>query len=359
MRLLKEFLAAARRCFPRRAYGKWVKGEGYQASLHYFRLHLDPDEIVVKEQERKTFILETIKELAISISTHGQIHECLVNYVDGVIVLIAGERRLRAVKYINENGMPHSRRSWKKKQLVEVRVFCSISTFESFTLQVNENIKEDVPPEQEAQAVYNLLKLKKSLPELQDLSLKDFCSTIGKSETSVYKAIRYIENLHPIIRLAVRTPEKDEQSKEKSERTGINDGGRACISYTVACEIARPHSQEEQLMVFKDLMSRKVRSLAVVKSCMKTYIIRQKGQTEIIDFCLTAECETDLYVRNILDDLVNHYAPAMALFRNVLNLVEQGILPEGVRRKVTPYFEQALSLNGQLSELEAFVKNAV
>ena len=62
--------------------------------------------IIPKHRHRKTFIEADIKDLATSISTHGLFHAPVV-LADG-ITLVAGERRLRAMTHLYDEGITFS-----------------------------------------------------------------------------------------------------------------------------------------------------------------------------------------------------------------------------------------------------------
>lgn len=58
------------------------------------------------EQPRRDFSYEKLLELAQSIGENGLLHPITVTFRDGVPVLVAGERRLRAAKIAGMREIP-------------------------------------------------------------------------------------------------------------------------------------------------------------------------------------------------------------------------------------------------------------
>ncbi|MDD5693133.1 MAG: ParB N-terminal domain-containing protein [Patescibacteria group bacterium] len=305
-------------------------------------LHLDPEEIIVLPQMRRTFNEATIRELAESIRANGQINEALINHRQGRYELIAGERRLRAIRYLNKQT-----RNKKRKRTLSCKMFESLTTSDAFQLQVAENVHENVPPEQEAEALYGLWQIKMGTPELEEMSMRSFCKLVGKSETKVRGAFRFIQDLHPLIQKEVRR-----QGAGSKREKGTGRGGR--ISYTTAIEIARLKDQGEQLFALQIITARKARSLKAVKACLKPYMDRQRGQTELVDLGMTAEDAVSLLVRYILEKETPHYRDGIEYKRDIISAVEQGVMPETVLTdSVVRLFLESLHLEKRLRALVA------
>ncbi len=304
---------------------------------------LDPDEIVVLPQMRKTFVKESIAELAESIRATGQINEALVNHTDGKYVLIAGERRLRAVRDLNKMKPKE-----EEKKKLSCKIFEGLSAFEAFQLQIAENIHENVPPEQEAEALCGLWRIKKKTPELKGLPFRTFCRMVGKSETKVRQALRFINGLHPLIQKEVRRQglKKKEESFEESYR----------ISYTTAVQIARIKDKDEQLVALQVISSRNVSALRDVKVCLKPFLERQaqEAQNQLVDLEMTIENEVALLAKNIQGVEARFYERGLHFKSGLLYLIKKGMMPEEV---LTPEVVRLLLASLEIKEeLLALVK---
>ena len=137
---------------------------------------LEIERIKVEEQVRKTFAEESIQELADSIKEVGLISPLTVKKIDGDnenFLLIAGERRLRALKLLGETKAQVIVRDIKDDQVELV--------------QLIENLhREDVPPLELAEG-YKLLQ------EKYNLSLREIAKKIGKSHVHVTQMLQLLE----------------------------------------------------------------------------------------------------------------------------------------------------------------------
>ena len=137
---------------------------------------LEIERIKVEEQVRKTFPKESIQELADSISEVGLISPLTVKKIDGDpdnFLLIAGERRLMALKLLGET-----------KAQVIVR---EIAAEQVELVQLIENLhREDVPPLELAEGY-------KSLKDKYGLSLREIAKKIGKSHEHVNQMLQLLE----------------------------------------------------------------------------------------------------------------------------------------------------------------------
>ena len=147
---------------------------------------LEIERIKVEEQVRKTFTEESIQELADSIKEVGLISPLTVKKIDGDnenFLLIAGERRLRALKLLGETKAQVIVRDIKDDQVELV--------------QLIENLhREDVPPLELAEG-YKLLQ------EKYGLSNVEVAKKIGKTEGHVRQILKILdisEDLQNLIR---------------------------------------------------------------------------------------------------------------------------------------------------------------
>lgn len=143
-------------------------------------------------QARKTFT--GIAELAKSIKNHGLLHKPQVKKVAGKWVITAGERRVRAVRKLAEEGHFDG--------LLECDVDTSEGDIDSDWKGIVENVqREDVP----------IWQLGKHYAELVSKGIETLAiaAEIGKPLGAVSKAIRIAEGLHPsiIAQLEARLPD--------------------------------------------------------------------------------------------------------------------------------------------------------
>lgn len=131
-------------------------------------------------QPRKNFNILALGELCESIKIYGLLQPITVRKVkDNAYELVAGERRLRAVKIIGMKEIPS--------------IIINITDNDSAILALIENSqREDLHFFEEAEAYYNLLSVHKITQE--QLSKK-----IGKSQSTISNKVRLLK-LSPIIR---------------------------------------------------------------------------------------------------------------------------------------------------------------
>ncbi|MBQ3524677.1 MAG: ParB/RepB/Spo0J family partition protein [Akkermansia sp.] len=139
----------------------------------------NPDEIQASPfQPRRRFNEEQIKELADSIHESGLIQPLIVRRVEGKYELIAGERRLRAIRSLG---------------LKEVRVVVKEATDrEVAELTLIENLqREDLTPLEEAEQ-YRLLQTRFAM------SQEVIARHVGKSRAAVANMVRLLDLAAPV-----------------------------------------------------------------------------------------------------------------------------------------------------------------
>lgn len=123
-------------------------------------------------QPRKHFSAASIKELAQSISENGLIQPIIVRIKDNHYELIAGERRLRAAKYLNLSNID--------------AIISDVDDSSSSKMSIIENIqRENLTAIEEANAYLKLLN---------DFNMKqdELAQSIGKAQSSIANKIRLL-----------------------------------------------------------------------------------------------------------------------------------------------------------------------
>lgn len=127
-----------------------------------------------KYQPRREFTEEKIKELAESIKQNGLLQSITVRDIgNGFYELIAGERRLRAIKYLQYP---------KTKAIVK-----ELTDEQMATLALIENIqREELTPIEEAHAYQELLRINK-------LTQDELAKSLGKTQATVANKLRLLK----------------------------------------------------------------------------------------------------------------------------------------------------------------------
>ena len=127
-----------------------------------------------KYQPRREFTEEKIKELAESIKQNGLLQSITVRDMgNGFYELIAGERRLRAIKYLQ-----YARTKAIVKELTDEQMA---------TLSLIENIqREELTPIEEAHAYQELLRINK-------LTQDELAKSLGKTQATVANKLRLLK----------------------------------------------------------------------------------------------------------------------------------------------------------------------
>lgn len=133
---------------------------------------IDPN----KDQPRKKFTEASLKELALSIQTHGVIQPIVVVEKNGRFMIIAGERRWRASKLAGLKTIPAIIKKYDNVQMAEVAIIENLQ-------------REDLNPMEEARA---LKKLMEEFGWTQDV----IADRLGKSRPVISNTIRLL-NLEP------------------------------------------------------------------------------------------------------------------------------------------------------------------
>lgn len=124
-------------------------------------------------QPRKNFDETALKELAMSIKTHGIIQPIVLNRAeDGKYMIIAGERRWRAAKTAGLTQIPAFIRNYTPKQIKEISIIENLQ-------------REDLNPIEAARAI-------KQLMDEYDLTQEAVADRIGKSRPAIANTLRLL-----------------------------------------------------------------------------------------------------------------------------------------------------------------------
>lgn len=182
-------------------------------------------------QPRKYFDLQKLLDLANRIHVEGMLQRPIVRPVPVVeeatsatcyrFSLIAGERRLRAVKLLRERG------DWEGTIKVEVVLADDVAALE---MAISENLdREDINPIEEAAALAELEKMGRTQAQIGE--------RFGKSQGAVSNAIRLLNlpdaprNMieqgtlspgHGVALLSLKTPEERRQFAQEASREGLS-----------------------------------------------------------------------------------------------------------------------------------------
>ena len=200
---------------------------------------LDPEAIIVPDnRQRKEFPHHKLQELAASIYEIGQIQPIVI---DENYVLIAGERRLRALKYIHNNPKSYPNATFDH---VKVSIITPTDDWHRHAIELQENIKrEPLTPAEESRAVDEYERLMENLKGKQKRgqgasegghSQKDTAQDLNMSEAAVSDHRKVAR----VLDIAAHIPEL-EGLEEESSRSGILGKFKAFKIIELREEIAR------------------------------------------------------------------------------------------------------------------------
>lgn len=200
-------------------------------------LHIPPDRIDGDpSQPRKHFDDEELQELAASIRQKGVVQPLLVQQLGDTdrFQLIAGERRLRAARIAGVQTVPCVVRD-------------HLPPAEVLTLQVLENIRADLRPLEQAQALRRLLVLK-------GCSAAELAAFVGMSTAAVSRALALLklpEALQQAVeegKTAASTAVLVGQVKDEGKRVSLAARviERELTREQVVAEVTRLNSQTEE-----------------------------------------------------------------------------------------------------------------
>lgn len=138
---------------------------------------IDPN----KEQPRKKFNEEALKELADSIKIHGVLQPILVVKKDGRYLIVAGERRWRASKIAGLKEIPCVVENFTETEIKEISIIENLQ-------------REDLTPIEEARAI-------KSLMDEFGWSQEIIAERLGKSRPAIANIVRLLQLQPEVIKM--------------------------------------------------------------------------------------------------------------------------------------------------------------
>lgn len=125
-----------------------------------------------KEQPRKAFDEEKLKELAESIKKHGIVQPIIVREEGDIYRIIAGERRWRAAKIAKLEKVPVIIKDLNEREIVEIALIENLQ-------------REDLNPIEEAEAYEKLIK------EFE-MTQEEISEIVGKSRPAIANSLRLL-----------------------------------------------------------------------------------------------------------------------------------------------------------------------
>lgn len=126
-----------------------------------------------KDQPRKNFNEEALKELSDSIKQHGIVQPLVVSKQEDYYEIIAGERRWRAAKMAGLKEVPVVIKDYSPQEIMEVALIENIQ-------------REDLNPVEEARAYQRLIKE-------YDLKQEEVAEKVSKSRTAITNSLRLLK----------------------------------------------------------------------------------------------------------------------------------------------------------------------
>ena len=126
-----------------------------------------------RDQPRKKFSEESLKELAASIEQHGVIQPIIVIKKDDYYEIVAGERRWRAARMAGLTKIPALIREYSDRELSEIALIENIQ-------------REDLTPIEEAKAY-------KALIEEYGITQEELSGRVSKSRAAIANSMRLLK----------------------------------------------------------------------------------------------------------------------------------------------------------------------
>lgn len=217
----------------------------------------NPITVAQLSEDRCTQYLEVINDVWGTEHTVDDLVSLGLNGEKKIHILIAGERRYRAIGLLKEQGCEDCQEQGIAatcyenhfgRSEVEVRLMANVSVRAALDLQSAENIHKRVPPHEDARFLYEYYRfVKKDEPES---TLRGFARGVSRSEEQIRDAIKFCE-----------LPENVQDSVKLAQ-----------ISYGIAIQISRLHRNPNP-------------NVAVSKEELDWWVIKAiTGQYKVPDF---------------------------------------------------------------------------
>ena len=170
-----------------------------------------------KNQPRKNFNEEALRELSDSIKLHGIVQPLVVSKQNDYYEIIAGERRWRAAKMAGLKEIPVVIKDYSPQEIMEVALIENIQ-------------REDLNPVEEARAYQRLIKE-------YDLKQEEVAEKVSRSRTAITNSLRLlkldervldmlvderISSGHARALLGISDPDQQFEAAQKVEETNLS-----------------------------------------------------------------------------------------------------------------------------------------
>lgn len=170
-----------------------------------------------KNQPRKNFNEEALRELSDSIKLHGIVQPLVVSKQNDYYEIIAGERRWRAAKMAGLKEIPVVIKDYSPQEIMEVALIENIQ-------------REDLNPVEEARAYQRLIKE-------YDLKQEEVAEKVSRSRTAITNSLRLlkldervldmlvderISSGHARALLGILDPDQQFEAAQKVEETNLS-----------------------------------------------------------------------------------------------------------------------------------------
>ena len=197
-------------------------------------------------QPRKIFEKESLEELAASIRLHGIIQPLSVRRSESGLVLIAGERRLKAAKLAGLTEVPC--------------IFLDVDGQQASLFALIENLqRKDLDYIEEAEGIARLMRQ-------YGLSQEEAARKIGKAQPTVANKLRLLK-LSPTVLLVLRDQQLSERHARALLRLESDDDRMAVLEYVVKnkLSVAKTESYIDRFLQQKEDKHEKKRCTYVIK----------------------------------------------------------------------------------------------
>lgn len=225
-----------------------------------------------KNQPRKTFDKAALEELAASIKENGLLQPIAVQKTGDRYQIIAGERRFRAFKLLNEKKIPAIIKNLSRQQIMQMALIENLQ-------------REDLSAIEEAEAM-------KALMDEFGLTQQELAQKLGKARSSIANSLRLLELIPEVKSLvdagsisagharAILSLDEPEQQIRLARKAAANK-----LSVRQVEEIARQHKMNKiyqdmphsvtELTSFQEMLCRKLGTRVRIAGSVK------KGKVEI------------------------------------------------------------------------------